>query len=431
MNGEQVGRWTLLRGEHLFHYKAAWLDSPHRRPLSLSMPLRPSQEPYRSDVVQPFFDNLLPDSDEIRRRMMARFGTRSTSAFDLLEEVGRDCVGAVQLLPADAPAPDVGAIHARAVNEAQIAVILSRVRSPSMGAQDESEFRLSLAGAQEKTALLYHAGKWRVPEGATPSTHIFKLPIRTLDPGAPDLATSVENEWLCAQLLVELGVPCARCDMRAFKDQRVLVVERFDRIPAEDRSWIVRLPQEDLCQATHTPPGQKYESHGGPGILKVMELLRGSARPSEDRSDFFATQFIFWLLCAIDGHAKNFSVFIERDGRFNLTPRYDVLSAYPFLGRRQSQLSVHKVKLAMAVHGKNRHYRWKEIRVTHWLETARLAGLGGLGRSIVEEVLARAPAALSAVEGRLPAGFPDSVSVPILTGFEKKVGEAKEALVRV
>lgn len=427
MNGERVGTWTLQRGEHLFEYGESWLASGHRRPLSLSMPLRPPGEPYRTSVVQPFFDNLLPDSDEIRRRMMARFATSSTAAFDLLEEVGRDCVGAVQLLAPGSPPPGVRAIRGHRVTPAEIASVLGRVPSPSMGARDRDDFRISIAGAQEKTAFLRQGRTWWIPEGTTPSTHIFKLPMTASSTGGADFSSSVENEWLCAQLLPQFGVPCARCEILTFGDQRVLVVERFDRSPSVDGSWIIRRPQEDLCQVTQTPPGRKYESHGGPGILQIMELLRGSERASEDREDFFRTQFLFWLLCAIDGHAKNFSVFIEREGRFRLTPRYDVLSAYPVLGRRQDQLSPHKVKMAMAVHGENRHYRWKEIHADHWLETGRRCGLPESGRRVIEEVLEKIPAAIAAVEDKLPKGFPASVSAPILQGLAAAAAKMRAA----
>src|SRR5262249_7143842 len=150
----------------------------------------------------------------------------------------------------------------------------------------------------------------------------FKLPISHQGPLDVDLSASVENEWLCARLLRALSVPCAYCEIRAFAGQKILVVERFDRGSAGRGTWIVRRPQEDLCQATGTPAARKYESQGGPGIEAVMQLLQGSSAATADREDFFRTQLVYWLLCAIDGHAKNFSVFIEAGGRFRLTPRY-------------------------------------------------------------------------------------------------------------
>jgi serine/threonine-protein kinase HipA len=141
-----------------------------------------------------------------------------------------------------------------------------------------------------------------------------------------------------------------------------------------------------------------------------------------------STQFLFWLLAAIDGHAKNFSVFIDLEGRFGLTPRYDVLSAYPVFGGRRGQLSPHTVKMAMAVHVKNRHYKWKEIRIDHWIETARLCGLPHSGRKLMEEFLNLVPAAVRAVREKLPGDFPTSVNEPILDGFENAAARALEAL---
>ncbi len=427
MNGERTGQWSIARGEHRFEYDPQWLESKNRRPLSLSMPLRPG-EPYRTQVVQPFFDNLLPDSDAIRQRIMARFGAPSVLAFDLLEEVGRDCVGAVQLLPAGSPAPDVRILRGHRLTARGVGQTLARVGSPMMGAGDAEDFRFSLAGAQEKTAFLKLGNAWAIPKGTTPTTHIFKLPMPSGASGGVDLSSSVENEWLCGQLLPKFGIACARSQMRAFEGQRALVVERFDRTPSDDGKWIMRLPQEDFCQATATPLGQKYESEGGPGIKAIMALLLGSSRPLEDRADFFRTQVLFWLLCAIDGHAKNFSVFILPGGAFRLTPRYDVLSAYPVLGPRQDQLSPHKVKMAMAVWGSNRHYRWNEITVVHWLETGRACGLPEGGCDILIDVVERTPEAVKQVRAALPRGFPLQVSDPILKGLENAARQARGPL---
>jgi len=205
--------------------------------------------------------------------------------------------------------------------------------------------------------------------------------------------------------------------MDRFGDQQVLVVERFDRRMSSDGSWIVRLPQEDLCQATGAPGDRKYEADGGPGIRTIMSLLLGSARADEDRRDFFKTQILYWLLCAIDGHAKNFSLFLESGGGYRLTPRYDVLSAFPVLGTSTRMLSPKKVKMAMAVEGKNRHYLWHSILGRHWEETAKRCGLGGAFGSLVAELLDRTPGVVDSVASRLPKGFPDSVASPILEGL--------------
>jgi serine/threonine-protein kinase HipA len=418
MNGERVGTWIAHPAKaDEFRYAPEWLTADGARPISLSMPLRPTE--YKGEIVTAYFDNLLPDSRRIRDRIQRYFGASSSSAFDLLTEIGRDCVGAIQLLPESEPTPNVRKIEGRPLTRKDVEHVLTDLLRATPGGADESDdFRISLAGAQEKTALLRLNGKWMRPKGTTPTTHILKLPIGT-GGGGIDLTTSVENEWLCAEILHDYGVPVARCSMDRFGEQQVLVVERFDRRMSSDGSWIVRLPQEDLCQATGVPSDRKYEADGGPGIRTIMGLLLGSSRADEDRRDFFKTQILYWLLCAIDGHAKNFSLFLEGGGGYRLTPRYDILSAFPVLGTSRRMLSPKKVKMAMAVEGKSRHYLWHSILGRHWEETAKRCGIGSVFRSLVAELLDRTPGVVDSVSSRLPKGFPDSVASPILDGLRR------------
>jgi len=185
MNGERVGDWHLAHGHgHEFVYAESWIGSTNARPISLSLPLRVSQEPYR-EGVQEFFGNLLPDNRPIRERIQRRFGARSSDAFDLLLEIGRDCVGALQLVPEGNPPPDVRHIKGTPLTAGDIEKLLISAVGPRIGREEENDdsFRISIAGAQEKTALLWHNGGWLRPSGTTPTTHILKLPIGTNGPG--------------------------------------------------------------------------------------------------------------------------------------------------------------------------------------------------------------------------------------------------------
>lgn len=419
MNGEKVGNWSIDgRGQHEFRYEQAWVDAEDARPISLSMPVQPPEAPYRGSLVESFFDNLLPDSADIRRRVQTRFGAASASAFDLLVEIGRDCVGAIQLLPPDQPSENVRRINAEPLDEDGVAAVLrSATSSTPLGQRDDDTLRISIAGAQEKTALIWNEGQWHRPSGATPTTHIFKLPLGRVGNMQADLSTSVENEFMCAQIIREFGLPVAHCQIADFSDQRVLIVERFDRRLASDKQWWVRLPQEDMCQATGTSPAMRYESDGGPGISAISSLLLGSRNAATDRRSFFKAQIIFWMLCATDGHAKNFSVFIEPYGRFSLTPIYDVISAYPILGGGKNQLAPQKAKMAMAVRGKNRHYKWSEIQARHWISTAAKVGLEATAKEDILELAELAPSVVERVSALLPTGFPEVVSGRIFEGL--------------
>ena len=195
-------------------------------------------------------------------------------------------------------------------------------------------------------------------------THILKLPLGLIGGMKLDMRHSVENEWLCALILKEFGLPVAACQSMQFEDTKALVVERFDRTwwtHPEGGQRLVRLPQEDMCQAMGIAPEAKYEADGGPGIDGILDLLDGSITREQDRRDFFKVQLLFWMLCATDGHGKNFSLFLRPGGRYQLTPLYDVLSAYPVLGEGPSRMSPHRVKLAMAVRSRNAHWKVRDI----------------------------------------------------------------------
>lgn len=419
LNGEQVGLWSVDgAGRHEFRYDAAWLDSPAARPLSLSLPLVPPELPYTGETVAFFFDNLLPDNADIRRRVQRRFGAASTSAFDLLSEVGRDCVGAVQLVPPDAATPDLRRMDGVELDEEGVAAALRSASGTAASAGTDDDFRISIAGAQEKTALLKIGDTWYRPLGATATTHILKLPLGPVGTSNADMSASVENEWLCSRLVGAFGFPAAACAMESFADQKALVVERFDRRLSRDGSWWIRLPQEDFCQALGVSGARKYENEGGPGIEAGMNLLLGAKDPASARRFFFGAQLLFWLLAAPDGHGKNFSLFIGKGGRYEPTPLYDVMSAYPVMGNGPGRIPRQKLRMAMAVSGKNRHYEWTRIRRRHWAATARRSGFGTEFEAAAESLVARTPAAIERVCRELPPGFPSSISEPIFAGLE-------------
>lgn len=405
-NGERVGIWSIpARGETQFLYDKSWRESAVGRPLSLSLPYTGDQ-PMRGDVVRDFFDNLLPDSEPIRKRLASHYKLASIEAFDLLQEIGRDCVGAVQLLKADEAPTDVKRIEGSLMSEEDVerhSIQLTR-SGPSGGGEDAGDLRISLAGAQEKTALLWHNGGWMRPHGATPTTHILKLPLGLVGHRRADLTASVENEWLCMNLLAEF---------------EVLGVERFDRRMHSSGEWIMRLPQEDFCQALGVPPHLKYESDGGPGLAEMSAVLRGSGRAQEDLTTLLTSQVLFWLMAAPDGHAKNFSIHLLPAARYALAPLYDVMSIWPIEGGGANQYSLHKARLAMAMSGKNKHYRFADVQRRHFNRTAAKCFLRADAEDVIEMVLARTAGAIEAVAARLPAGFPERIAAKIFAGIER------------
>jgi serine/threonine-protein kinase HipA len=356
--------------------------------------------------------------------MQARFSAPTRHPFDLLWSVGRDCIGAIQLYPQDCEVPNVRKVTAEPVDTTAIEFLLGNYQDAPLGMARENDFRISLAGAQEKTALLWHQEHWQLPTGSTPTSHIFKLPIGFLDHSNIDLRESGENEWLCLQLLKAFGLSTANAELRQFGRQKVLIVERFDRRWSKDSTWLMRLPQEDFCQALGVAPAIKYESDGGPGIHDGMKLLLGSQEVQKDRETFFKSQILFWLMAAIDGHAKNFSLFIEPGSAYRMTPLYDVISAYPLMA--QGSLASQKAKMAMSVKSRNRHYHWDRIQQRHFISTAHQVGFSReRAGEILDEIAEQVPRAISAVEALLPVDFPSRISESILDGVKNQAEKIK------
>lgn len=420
-NGQPVGTWSVDgRGLHALRYDPDWVRSPSGRPLSLSLPFLQGDQPHTGRTVRNYFDNLLPDSDDIRKRLATRFKTGGVDTFDLLKAIGRDCVGAVQLLGEDEVPQDTGRIQGVPMSDQEIEALLMAAVSSSPVARHqelEPELRISLAGAQDKTALLRWQGQWMLPRGSTPTTHILKPSLGHVGSRKVDFTRSVDNEWLCLRLLRAFGLPAAVARIETFESQRVLGVERFDRRPSADGRQLLRLPQEDFCQVEGCSSLEKYESEGGPGLVDIARTLHGSIGAREDLRTLLKAQLLFWMLRAPDQHAKNFSLSLLPRGRYRLTPLYDVLSAWPVMGDGANQWHRRDVKLAMALHGKSKHYGMDHILRRHFNSTARQLGFGKDMEPVIEEVLDRVPGAIDEAQADLPPDLSSSVVASIFEGL--------------
>lgn len=407
INGRLAGEYRYNpAGGVSFVYHADWLAWQFAFPISRQLPLMGGIQ--SGAPVNAVFENLLPDNTDLRRVIAERTEARSDRPHDLLAALGRDCIGAMQFLPQGAEPGDPFLIAGTPQSEAQIAQTIRDLATSPLGIQTGDAFRISLAGAQEKTAFLWRDGVWLKPTGLTPTTHIFKRRMGVVSQGI-DMTDSVENEWYCLQLAAALGLPVNEAKIQSFEDQTVLVVTRFDRAPRE-QGGILRLPQEDFLQALGFESGQKYQEFGGPSMQDGLRLLEGSSERAADQLLFLKAQIVNWILAAIDGHAKNYSLFLGPAG-FRMTPLYDILSAAPAMaagGFRNKEL-----RLAMSV-GRRRHYRLDQIQPRHFDETAGLARVPlAIRTQAFSELVAAGLPAIERAVAALPVGFPERVSGPI------------------
>ena len=416
LNGRDVGMLTRASSGAIdFQYAQEWLEWDNAIPVSLSLPLR--EDRYIGAPVLAVFENLLPDNKAIRDRVAAKVQASGTDAYSLLSKIGADCVGALQFLPDNADIGKTGMIAGRPISDEEIAAKIADLKSAPLGMDENDNFRISIAGAQEKTALLYHDGKWQIPIGTTPTTHIIKPQIGQI-PNGIDLSNSVENEYLCMKLCKAFGLDVTNVEIVDFAGTKALAVERFDRIWTRD-GRLLRRPQEDMCQALSVPPNLKYQSDGGPDNQAIMQLLKGSDKPEEDQLAYLKAQLIFWLIGATDGHAKNFSVFLMPGARFSMTPLYDVLTAQPSIDAHQ--VSVNKFKLAMSV-GDNNHYKISDITPRHFLQTAGRCSFGQTSLiAELEALLRTGEKAVADCMDEMPKGFPGELIESVATSIHQRL----------
>jgi serine/threonine-protein kinase HipA len=415
MNGQRVGRWSVgASGVQSFAYDTSWLASPEARPLSLSLPLG-QPRPWRGDRVAAYFDSLLPGSALPRQRLQSWFGAASAHSFDLLAVAGGDCAGAAQLLPPDVAPGDPMRVDGESLSERELVRLLDAcAATPGADAVAGVKLpRVVLPGARAKTALLRHGGRWCLPLHATPSTHILKLPLGAAPGGAPSHSTSLENEWLCGQLLRAFGFEVAASTIEAIGPHRVLVSERIDRRWVDDRWW-ARLPLDDFCQATATPPQRGAE---GPGVRRMLDLLRGSEQAASDRERLLAALVVMWLLAVPDVSGQRFALHLHRGGRFALAPLRGAMSAWPLLGRAPSAASLKRLPWTLSPNGEPMAHH--HVTRRHWLQVARRQGVGAGFDAVLGGLAAWADRATQAVADQLPAGFARSVSEPVFEGMRR------------
>jgi serine/threonine-protein kinase HipA len=341
---ELVARVTERRtGKFQLRYTDDALDrwAVGRPLLSVSMPLAPST--YPPGVVGPFLEGLLPEG-EARSVLEERYGIRRGDVAGLLAEIGRDCAGAVMVLPAgQEPPADTAAVEP--IDDDALATLLRALPERPLG--DDDHVRVSLAGQQSKLLLARGVDGWLQPFGGTPSTHILK----PADQRYPDVAA---NEVLCLRLARELGLTVVEADLLEVDGIPVVVVSRYDRHARDGR--IERLHQEDVCQALAVDVGprggRKYEGGGGPGFADVAQLLDVHNGDPGQTGRLLEVATYTVAIGNADAHGKNLSLLLPPGGRVSLAPLYDVMSTvhYPEVASPLGRASV-STELGMFVDG--------------------------------------------------------------------------------
>jgi len=379
----------------LFSYAQGYSATP----VSISAPTTRSE----FDATH-WIDGLLADNEDVRARWRSDYGAASARPMDLLATpIGWDCAGGVQFCkPEQLDILSERGGSFTTLSESQVARIIARLRSDaSAWSSDPAAAAFSLAGAQSKTALRYTDGRWSRPVGDAATTHILKP--------SPDRFPDLDIvEHLCCATASNLGLTVAHTECITIGSERVLSVKRYDRRTTPEGD-IVRVHQEDLCQALGMPPNKKYQHAGGPTPVTIASLLRThSTQPDEDVERFRDALIYNWLIAGTDAHAKNYSLILAGD-QARLAPLYDLCSYLPY----RHTTPIGKLDMAMKI---GRDYTiTKTSRRSAWERTADALGLARpetLER--VTDLANRLPAAMTQAIDRLPSEQRSSDKVALL-----------------
>ncbi|WP_349260367.1 type II toxin-antitoxin system HipA family toxin [Baekduia sp.] len=354
--GQLAGELTDTGRALVFRYDATWLDGG-LPPLSQSLPLDGA---FSSEAAGAFFGGLLPEGAP-RELLARRLGVSSGNDFGLLAAVGGDTAGAISVQPLGQPPPHGGDVEW--LDDDALIQLIDELPTRPMHADEDGEYRLSLAGAQDKLPVVVgDGGRIGLTKGQTPSTHILKTPIERLD-------DTVINEAFCLTLAHAMGIDAATATPHRVDERDFLLVERYDRRTDDDNN-VTRLHQEDFCQALGIPTQRKYQAEGGPALTDCFALLRtATAVPAPEIIKLLDDIALNFLIGNHDAHGKNYSLlYLPENAHAVLAPAYDVISTFAY--HRKHNLTR---KMAMSIGGE---YRPDYLQPRHLARTLAETGLG-------------------------------------------------------
>jgi serine/threonine-protein kinase HipA len=396
--GDEAIGWLRQSGDGRMQFDYL---SEANKVLSIGMPLKKKRFDHK--LCEAFFGGLLPESEAVRKVLASRFGIRASDNFALLKAIGNDCAGAVSLHdPSQVVTPSTTLARLKELSESELAEEIRQLPRRPLFVDAVEGLRLSLAGAQDKGAVCLINNRVALPLDGAPSTHILK-------PNIPELENTVLNEYLCLRIAAQIGLQVPKCELRQAEDQAYLLVERYDR--QVQNGCIIRIHQEDFCQALGIVSARKYERQDGPSLARCFTLIEKTEQPAVNKLTFLNYITFNYLVGNMDAHGKNFALLHTPRG-VQLAPIYDVLCTVAY-----AKLTS---EMAMKVGGQ---YRADGVTLENWQAFAKenqlsFTYLRGVMKKMAEALL---PALENEINQLPPSFITCEISENLTRAFEKKL----------
>ncbi len=361
--GLQVGVLRLVNGKMEFTY-----DEGAQNQISLSLPLQ--RELFKEKACRAFFGGLLPENTNMRELLAKKYNINVNDDFKLLKEIGRDCAGALSFHEMEEPQKhyQMVKIEGSILSEGELKKYLEELPyRPYLGK------RLSLAGAQEKTAVCVIDDKIALPDDDVPTTHIIKTAL-------PKYSQSIQNEYLCMKAAKEMGLDVAEVEIRKVEEIYFLLVKRFDRIYSNNLEC-ERILQEDFAQSLGVQSRDKYKVT----FRDCLKVLNQTAAPANSKLKFVKQVIFNYLIGNTDAHAKNFSVYLTQGG-ISLTPAYDLLCSSIYDCDQRIAMKLGKAKYYAEVEAKDWGIFAQDLDISYKLVQTELERQKQLLPGIVENI---------------------------------------------
>ena len=363
LNGIEVGTLSLKDGKMEFLY-----NDKTEYPISLSLPL--SKEPYKEKVCRAYFGGLLPENPNMRDLLSKKYKININDDFKLLEAIGRDCAGAISFHDKTEPekAEDFVDIKGKVLSDSELKQHIEELPyRPYMGN------RISLAGAQEKTAVCLIDDKVAIPEEDVPTTHIIKTAL-------PKYAQSIQNEFICMKLAKEIDIEVPDVEIRNIDGLEFLLIKRFDREVQNGK--IRRILQEDFAQSLGVQSRDKYDVT----VKDCLWVLNQTSEPAKAKMEFVKRVVFNYLIGNTDAHSKNFSISFN-NGKIGFTPAYDLLCSSIYDCDQRIAMKIGKGKYYKDIEEKDWELFAQDIDISPKIVKAELERQNGLVEPALKGIL--------------------------------------------